>query len=164
MTAADTVAAGGVNGMLLLTVQFSHHLYPKIFFCYNCHITCTRRQLLFMAQLAAPISNFIFGTTVTKPVPQYSVLCNCYITWTTSISLYPQHIMHNMSVFNFGMVNICVSKLMKHMWSVYGWQKYCSAVTVTIKASGVWNWGKTIRQFVCTSQKHSFSILRMWHL
>jgi len=31
MTEADTVAAGGVNGMILLLVQFSHHLYPKIF-------------------------------------------------------------------------------------------------------------------------------------
>jgi len=39
---------------------------------------------------------------VTKPVPQYSVLWNCYMTWTTSISLYPQHIRYNLSFFNFG--------------------------------------------------------------
>jgi len=160
--------------MLLLLVQFSHHLYPKIFFAIIV-TSSVSQSTIFVMVVTSPIPedsyclwhnlqhlypNFIFGTTVTKPVPQYSVLCNCYMTWTTSISLYPQHIRHNLSVFNFGMVNICFSKLTKQMSAVYGWQTYSSAAAVTIKASGVWN-GKTIGQYMCTSQKHSFSILRM---
>lgn len=163
--------------MLLLLVQFSHHLYPKIFFAIIV-TSSVSQSTIFVMVVTSPIPedsyclwhnlqhlypNFIFGTTVTKPVPQYSVLCNCYMTWTTSISLYPQHIRHNLSVFNFGMVNICFSKLTKQMSAVYGWQTYSSAAAVTIKASGVWN-GKTIGQYMCTSQKHSFSILRLWCL
>jgi len=128
---------------------------------YNSHITCISQDTVFGMTVTSPVPEDsycfwhnsqhpypnIFGTTVTKPVPQYSVLCNCYMTWTTSISLYPQHIRYNLSVFNFGMADICFSKLMKQMWALYGWQN--NAVLQLQSPS---------RLVVCETGKHNWTI------
>ena len=72
VTAADTVAAGGVNGMILLLVQFSHHLYPKIFFAIIITSPVSQDTIFYMIVISpVPEDSCCFWHNYTAPIPKH---------------------------------------------------------------------------------------------